>query len=205
MSTSATAATENHTGLRSLSDLTSTKTSGTSSLDKNAFLQLLVAQLSNQDPLSPTDNTEYVAQLAQFTLLEQIQQLNGTTNTSQAYSLMGKYVNIDAKGDGTSYVFGKVDGVIIEDGKPYVVVGDSKYPYDNVVSSVSSADSEIEQELMTGANLVGKTVTFEIKDTDGQTKTVTGEVDYIVAKNHDVFAVVDGIEVPIDSIKQTQA
>jgi flagellar basal-body rod modification protein FlgD len=51
------------------------------------FLQLLVAQLKNQDPLSPTDSTQFVSQLAQFSELEQVigirgdieAQLNGTT------------------------------------------------------------------------------------------------------------------------------
>jgi flagellar basal-body rod modification protein FlgD len=54
------------------------------------FLQLLVAQLKNQDPLSPTDSTQFVSQLAQFSELEQVigirgdieTQLNGTTATT---------------------------------------------------------------------------------------------------------------------------
>ncbi len=204
MSTTTAAAAENTTGLRPLSDYTSTKSSG-SSLDKDAFMQSLVAQLSNQDPLEPTDNTEYVAQLAQFTLLEQIQQLNSTTNTNQAYSLMGKYVYVDEKGDGSSYVFGQVDGVSIEDGKPYVMVGDQKYSYDSVVSVINSTDTTLEQELIQSADLIGKSVTAQITDDKGNAKTVSGEVTYIIAKNNAVYAVVDGTEVPIDSIQQIQA
>jgi flagellar basal-body rod modification protein FlgD len=51
----------------------SSQTSQTSStdVDKNMFLQLLVAQLQNQDPLNPTDSTQFVTQLAQFQQLEQ--------------------------------------------------------------------------------------------------------------------------------------
>ena len=49
---------------------TSQGSSGTS-VDKNMFLQLLVAQLKNQDPLNPSDGTQFVAQLAQFQQLEQ--------------------------------------------------------------------------------------------------------------------------------------
>jgi len=40
-------------------------------VDKNMFMQLLVAQLQNQDPLNPTDSTQFVTQLAQFQQLEQ--------------------------------------------------------------------------------------------------------------------------------------
>src|SRR3954469_7483585 len=45
-------------------------------LDKTAFLKLLVKQMQSQDPLSPSDSTQYVSQLAQFSSLEQVQNLN---------------------------------------------------------------------------------------------------------------------------------
>jgi flagellar basal-body rod modification protein FlgD len=45
--------------------------------DKHTFLKLLVTQLSNQDPLDSTDDKKFVAQLAQFTSLEQLQEING--------------------------------------------------------------------------------------------------------------------------------
>jgi flagellar hook assembly protein FlgD len=49
--------------------------SANTDLGKNTFLQLLVTQLQHQDPLQPTDNTEFIAQLAQFTSLESLQQI----------------------------------------------------------------------------------------------------------------------------------
>jgi flagellar basal-body rod modification protein FlgD len=48
-----------------------TTQSNTGGVDKNMFLQLLVAQLKNQDPLNPTDGTQFVGQLAQFQQLEE--------------------------------------------------------------------------------------------------------------------------------------
>ena len=50
-------------------------TKGTTDLGKDAFLQLLVCQMQNQDPMNPNSDTEYVAQLAQFSQLEQLQNL----------------------------------------------------------------------------------------------------------------------------------
>ena len=49
----------------------STATSGSTDVTKNMFLQLLVAQLKNQDPLNPADGTQFMTQLAQFQQLEQ--------------------------------------------------------------------------------------------------------------------------------------
>ena len=58
-------------------------TSG-SNLDKDTFLQLLVAQLKYQDPLNPTDQTEFLAQTAQFTSLEKMQVV--AEQTAQAFA-----------------------------------------------------------------------------------------------------------------------
>ena len=57
-------------------------TKSNSDLDKDAFLKLMLAQLQNQDPLEPLDGTDYSAQLAQFSSLEQMQNINDTLNMS---------------------------------------------------------------------------------------------------------------------------
>lgn len=86
--------------------------SAEAAMGKDAFLKLLVTQLENQDPLNPTDNTEFVAQLAQFSSLEGIQNLNtslgdmkGSMNALQEFgsaSLIGK----NAKAESSSFVYG---------------------------------------------------------------------------------------------------
>ncbi|WNW11159.1 flagellar hook assembly protein FlgD [Pseudomonas sp. DTU_2021_1001937_2_SI_NGA_ILE_001] len=84
---------------------------GTSALGKDAFLQLLVTQMKNQNPLDPQDNTEFVSQLAQFSSLESMQNLTSSVDaiaTSykssqalQASSLVGRSVTVDT---GTVYL-----------------------------------------------------------------------------------------------------
>lgn len=100
--------------------------SGGNTLGKEAFLQLLAAQMKYQDPLNPNTDTQFVAQLATFAQLEQMQNLNSTTVNSQAFSLVGKYVVMNSKlPDGTlaEYV-GRVDMVKLENGKVFFKVND---------------------------------------------------------------------------------
>lgn len=120
------------------------------SLGKDAFLQLLVTQLRHQDPLSPDDNTQYIAQLAQFSSLEQMTQMvKGFENVSKLVSnidssvLVGSLSNMigkniqwthvtktkDAEGNPKtkSETFaGNVRGIKVSKGKTLVVVQDAK-------------------------------------------------------------------------------
>lgn len=109
-----------------------------SSLDKDDFLLLLVTQMKYQDPLSPTDNTEYVAQLAQFSELEQMQNLNQTTVNTSAYGLVGKEVYIEtASSTGTvSSTQGTVEYVSMQNGKAKVSVNGELYDYDDIVQVI---------------------------------------------------------------------
>ena len=70
------------TGAAAQTSSGSTASSASTTVDKNMFLQLLVAQLRNQDPLNPSDGTQFVAQLAQF------QQLEQSMNTGQDIAAM---------------------------------------------------------------------------------------------------------------------
>lgn len=68
----------NSTGSNAATTATTTKSTGLldAGLGKDAFLKILIAQMRNQDPLNPTDGSAMVAQLAQFSTLEQLQNLN---------------------------------------------------------------------------------------------------------------------------------
>lgn len=101
----------------------------TSGLDKEAFLQLLVAQMQYQDPLEPMDNTEYIAQLATFSQLEATQNLADTVSQGMANSLVGQYVflNVADKLGNVNTVAGKVDYVMYENGEVYLAVNDGIY------------------------------------------------------------------------------
>lgn len=110
-------------------------------LDKDAFLQLLVAEMQNQDPLEPSSNTEYVAQLATFTQVEEMQNMANSMAQNQANALVGKTVimnTITASGT-TSYVGGVVDRIVNSNGKTYVGIDGSLYDI-NDLNSILNTD-----------------------------------------------------------------
>lgn len=104
---------------------------GSSELGKNDFLNLLITQLQYQDPTKPMEDREFIAQLAQFSTLEQMQQFNQQVGaltqmsvTSQAVSLIGR--NVEYLGDDGEKVQGQVSGVRFDGGLPVLLVGDQE-------------------------------------------------------------------------------
>jgi len=84
-------------------------------LGKDAFLKILLAQIQNQDPLKPTDSTAMVAQLAQFSTLEQLQNLNTKLDQLVEGQLLGDF----------SSVIGKTIAYLGENDEPKVGLAES--------------------------------------------------------------------------------
>ncbi len=125
------------------------QTAKSGDLDKEAFLQLLVTQMKYQDPLEPTDNTEYVSQLATFSELEQMTNLVASSDLTRASQLVGQYVTVKQKNETTgeeTITGGKVDYVSVENGKGYLNIGDSKY-------SIDDLDSVVDEKYLNAYNL----------------------------------------------------
>lgn len=108
-------------------------------LGKDTFLQLLVTQLRYQDPLNPQDNSAFVAQMAQFTSLEQMQNLNATMTKllelqsgamASAPAYLGLAVTVGTE-EGTTLT-GTVSAVEYEQGKPLLVIGGKRYGLENL-------------------------------------------------------------------------
>lgn len=104
-------------------------------LGKDEFLQLLVCQMKNQDPLEPEKDTDFIAQLAQFSALEQMQNLNETAVNSQAFGLVDKYVKIKTKSPSGSYseINGVVDYITMKDGEAQLSVDGKLYKISDLV------------------------------------------------------------------------
>lgn len=116
------------------------ETKGSSTLGQDAFLQLLVCQMKNQDPLEPTSNTEWISQMATFSQLEELQALSKTTENSQLFSLVGKNVMIsteDASGN-PQLKSGVVDFINLSGGVAKFSVNGTLYSIDELYSVIDN-------------------------------------------------------------------
>ena len=109
---------------------------GGMNLDMSDFMMLLAAQLSNQDMLNPVSDTDFIAQMAQFSALEGINTLQQYTLSSYAVSYVGKHVIIYAQDDLTKRydtVYGQVERITFMGGEPRVVVNGKEYALHTVM------------------------------------------------------------------------
>lgn len=114
---------------------TPSSSSGSSTLTMDDFFSLMVAQLSNQDMYNTMDDTQFIAQMAQFSMVQALSDLSKASATSYGVSLMGKEVTIaESNADGTLSSFaGIVEGVTLYNGSAEIVVDGTAYPLSRVM------------------------------------------------------------------------
>ncbi len=132
------------------------KTTVKNEMDKDAFLQLLVTQLKYQDPLEPQENSEFVAEMAQFSTLEQMG--NMSKSLEQLSTLVG---NID-----TSVLVGQLSGMI---GKGVDWLQETEYADEEGNPQV---DSETLSGKITGVTVADGNTKITVVDSDGVTHQV---------------------------------
>ena len=115
-------------------------------MGKDQFLKLLIAQLKNQNPLSPVEDNDFIAQMAQFSSLEQmtqikqqLQKVSASNRVMEAYALLGKFVRaIDGKsGD---VVTGVVKEVRFGSEFPELRMGDRFVGMDSVAGIMQAGE-----------------------------------------------------------------
>ena len=185
------------------------KKTGTNELGKDAFLQILITQLQNQDPTQPMDDKEFISQMAQFSSLEQMQNMSTAMEkllaSQQQLQLMnytsfiGKEVKwheitekVDEKGkpiinEGT----GKIKELKFVDGEPVFILEDGKELTPGNISSVldgisSSTDNSNENPLVTASKLIGQKIEFEldgkiIQEVIASVKTNNALIEYVLS------------------------
>lgn len=175
-------------------------TGDNSSLGKDAFLNILITQLQHQDPTQPMDDKQFISQMAQFSSLEQMQNMTtamqnlltsqNETQLMSYTSFIGKEVKwhevteeVDDKG---APVVNQGTGVINElkfvDGEPVFVLADGKEITAGNISSIinteKSSSASTENPLVAASQLIGQMVHYQL---DGQ--ELTAKIESVSTNN----------------------
>lgn len=177
-------------------------------LGKDAFMQLLVTQLRYQDPLNPMDNQAFMAQMAQFSALEQMMNMSASMEKSNAHALIGKVVEATYKDPATNQqeaIVGKVDAVVIKNNQSFLMVNGKEIELKDI-QSVIDPSLVTNTDITSGFELLGKTVQASIKDKkSGKEFVYEGEVQQIVMKSGDPHVVIGlgehSVTIPVDNVK----
>jgi flagellar basal-body rod modification protein FlgD len=141
---------------------------GSSAMGKDEFLKLMMAQLSQQDPTAPSDSNAFVAQLAQFSSLEQMQNVNSTLqsllvgqasqNNTGAINLVGKDVLY------------KTDQITLEQGQPVTAHAKLAGEAAEVTATITDADGKVVRTIKLGVEGEGDLqVKWDGRDNSGNT------------------------------------
>ncbi len=173
-------------------------------LGKSDFLNLLITQLQYQDPLEPMDDTDFIAQLAQFSSLEQMQNLNTSFSQSMGFSLIGKHIAATVSNEKTgevSYVEGEVSSVFSEGGETYLVVGDNDVLLKNITHVSAKSSDFLDLDIEKYNDLIGMLGTVKTTLIEGDSPY---EMDGIVAKiaktQKGIYATIDEIILNVEDI-----
>ena len=201
---------------------TSSDTQAPGELGRNDFLNLLVAQLQYQDPLNPMDSGDFTAQLAQFSSLEQLTNINeqfaalstaqSDLNNSQAVNYIGH--TILAYGNATLIADGNVEPlqVALVDRADEVFVsvydaeGDLRSTFSTDAMNAGMGEIEWDGTDMDGNPLPDGTYWFEVKAVDGSGNEIdvsplsSGRVSGVSYSNGEAALVVNGLTVQLDTI-----
>jgi flagellar basal-body rod modification protein FlgD len=196
-----------------------------SSLDKDAFLRLLVTQMQHQNPLEPTSNTEFIGQMAQFSSLEQSQNTNRAVRMNSANSMVNKLVKGDYTAEDsteTEEIVGLVEKVIIKSDDIYLALDSLGEKYEvklDDVTEVTELESSVEMIYLmnqsmrstTAYNLIGKNIkgTYEEEvEVDGVKRINTIDIEGIVEKvrkdGTSIYLTVNGKEVYLEDVTEVK-
>lgn len=184
-----------------------------STITMETFFKLLMAEMTSQDPLEPTSNTEFVSQLASFSALQ--------TNTDSLYyntiayatGLAGKTVTVATQGtnaDDLKVLTGVVTGVDISDEKNIeVVINGERYKLKNVMNVVGNSaayipGTSIGSDGAYAVSLIGKSVTVNSLTESGSSVLDMGIVDSVEVKNGEYRVVVNGYSYGLSDVIKVQ-
>ena len=184
-------------------------------VNSETFLSLLVAEMTNQDPLEPTSNTEFVTQMAQFTSLQHTKDAASYSKSNYASSLIGKTVTaqkVEGKNVITktgvvnsvlksedSYLI-KIDGISFDISKVIAVSSDTGSAGTGLIGGNSLGGMITGASMMIGMNAVVKAPAGEGTEDSTSQQTVSGIIESVKVNDGKVQIVIGGTAYDIESV-----
>jgi len=175
----------------------------TKELGKEEFLKVMIAQLQNQDPTAPLENTEMISQMAQFNVMESMSSMSLAMTQSQSYSMIGKGVTGISRNDLTGAitdVIGTVDSAGVQSGKPYIMVGDQLVWMSDIGQvfdkNIISGQSE---GIMAATSMVGKYIRANV-GSQAYPSYTEGKAERMTVEDGVVFVTAGGQNIPLNQI-----
>lgn len=180
-------------------------------VNQETFLKLLVAEMSNQDPLEPTSNTEFVSQLAQFSSMQYMMESSQYAESNYATSLVGKIATA-SRTEGTQLVTktGVVEKVRKGSDGDYLVTIDgeeftlssvsSVQPNDSTSSSLGNTTTSLAASIAQASMMIGMFAT--VKSDSSSDSVVAGLIDSIKVKNGTLYAVINSKDYELSSLTE---
>lgn len=194
-----------------------------SSLDKDAFLKILVTQLKYQNPLEPSKDNEFIGQMAQFSALEQSQNSSKAVRMDSANNMVNKLVKASYKADDstdTKELIGLVKKVMVKSDDIYLTIDAAGTDYEvkfDDIEEVTELENSVEQIYLmnqnmrstTAFNLIGKNIkgTYEKIEKVGEaerTKTIyiEGTVEKVRKDGTTIYLTVNGKEIYLEDVTE---
>ncbi|RFB36110.1 flagellar hook assembly protein FlgD [Brevibacillus sp. VP] len=170
-------------------------------LDSESFMKLMIAQLQNQDPMSPMDNSQFMMQTAMMTMVEKVSNIellmkesnSSLLNVKEYEEIIGKKATYEvARKDDSGQVYvttasGTIDGVKMVEGKIWFLVGDDIISQQQIHGLESLTSQTGVDQTLKYANMIGYQVTYteQGKDADGKPTSTeeTGVIQSVSMKN----------------------
>lgn len=183
---------------------TTTASNKKSTLGKDDFLNLLVTQLQYQDPMKPMEDKEFIAQMAQFSSLEQMQNMTTAISSVKAFGMIGKDITASIKNTETGKVDevkGTVQSVKMSGGKCFVVVNDQDISLDDITDVTDTQKKETEK-ITDYTGVIDKNVTAMFIDGETYgTMDMTGDVESLKMINGSIFAVMNNVDALVKDVE----
>lgn len=177
-------------------------------VNSETFLSLLVAEMTNQDPLEPTSNTEFITQMAQFTSLQYAQDSSKYSIANYASSLVGKTATGTKMEGGTLVTKTGLVESVTKNGDNYTVTIEGTAFELSAISAISAGTSDatgtitgsaLGDRISRASMMVGMLATVSL-DKDGTPYIDTGIIEAIQVKNGEISAVINGISYKLSDI-----